>query len=121
MPKTVLVVDDNDNIRTIFKVTLQFKGFTVIEAGDGAEALKALAAQPVDLIVSDIAMPNMSGLELLDKVRSDPKHGGLPVIISSAEKNADEEDLLRRGATAVMPKPCRPLDLLNKVQSLLGT
>jgi len=119
MPKTILVVDDNDSIRSIYRMTLQYEGYTVIEASDGQEALRNLESNEVHLVVTDIVMENMTGLELLDRIRSDPKHADLPVVICSAERGDTPESLLERGANAVLPKPCRPKKLLQKVQGLL--
>jgi CheY-like chemotaxis protein len=121
MAKTILVTDDNEHIRMLIKMTLQFKGYQVIEAEDGNLALQVLGSKPVDLLISDIAMPNMTGIELIAKLRSDPAFQNLPVIMCSAEREFSEEDLLRRGANAVLPKPFQPSVLLSAVQKLVPT
>jgi len=120
MPKTVLIADDNENVRVILKLTLQFKGYNLIEVEDGAEAIEALKANAVDLLISDISMPNMTGLELLSKLRADPQFAKLPVIICSAEKGVTTDDLIARGANAFLLKPCSPKELLETVKNLIG-
>lgn len=121
MSKTILIADDNEGVRTIIKLTLQFKGYTLVEAGDGAEAFAILDKRPFDLLISDIAMPQMNGLELLAKVRADGRFAHLPIIICSAEEDAKEDDLLARGANAFLPKPVRPMELLSTVGKLLDS
>ncbi|MCX7717518.1 MAG: response regulator [Candidatus Sumerlaeaceae bacterium] len=122
MGKTVLIADDNESVRTILKLTLQFKGYTIIEVDDGAKALDLLLAgqTPVDLLISDIAMPNMSGLELLARLRGEERFATLPILICSAEEDATEADMLKRGASAFLVKPCPPSKLLDTVRALVG-
>lgn len=119
MPKTILVVDDSESIRTILKLTLQFKGYKVIEAEDGVEAYEILKEKPLDLLITDISMPKMSGLELLNKVRQELNNTTLPIIICTAEKEANEEQILSKGANKILIKPVSPNDLLVHVQSLI--
>ncbi|MGI8907585.1 MAG: response regulator [Candidatus Sumerlaeaceae bacterium] len=121
MPKTILIAEDNDDVRNLIKLSLQFKGYNMIEAADGAAAFQTLEDNSdIDLMISDIEMPIMNGLELLAKVRADERFKGLPIVICSAEKNVTEDDLLHRGASAYLLKPMRPIDLLSTVQKLLG-
>ena len=120
MAKRVLLADDNESVRTILKLTLQFKGCTVIEVEDGAKAFEALKADStIDLLVTDIAMPGLSGLELLAKIRADPSLQKLPIVVCSAEADAKEADILARGADAFLPKPCSPVKLMETVARLL--
>ena len=81
MPPTIALVDDDRNILTTVAMTLETEGFVVRTYADGAEALKGLTAQPVDLAILDIKMPRMDGLELLDRLR---KQSDLPVIFLSS-------------------------------------
>jgi CheY-like chemotaxis protein len=119
LPKTILIADDNDGVRNLIKLSLQLKGYNVIESGDGASAFVALEQNTVDLLVSDIEMPVLNGFELLAKVRDDTRFHNLPVIVCSAERDAMEDDLLHRGANAFLPKPFSPIDLLGTVQKLI--
>ena len=119
MPKTILIADDSESIRMILRMTLQFKGFTILEAADGAQAFEILKGRECDLIIADIAMPNMTGLELLQKVRQELKKEGVPIIICTAEKSPGEAELLCRGATRVVEKPFSPIEFMEMVERLL--
>ncbi len=120
MPKTILIADDNESVRTVIRLSLKFKGHTLIEVDDGAKALARLKEGGIDLLISDIAMPNMTGLELLDALRGDDRFKTLPILVCSAEEDATEEALLARGASAFLVKPCGPMDLMKTVDRLLG-
>ena len=119
MPKTILIVDDSESIRTILKLTLEFKGYTVIEAEDGKKAFEILKQTDCDLVIADIVMPHMSGVELLNKVRHTLKKEDLPVIICTAEENVNEEEFIRKGASKLLIKPFSPRSLLEIVDSLI--
>ncbi len=119
MPKTILIVDDSESIRTILKLTLEFKGYTVIEAEDGKKAFEILKQTDCDLVIADIVMPHMSGVELLNKVRHALKKEDLPVIICTAEENVNEEEFIRKGASKLLTKPFSPRSLLEIVDSLI--
>jgi len=118
MAKTILVVDDSKSIRDIMRMTLQFKGYSVLEAEDGDEAYDMLKEKECDLVITDIAMPNMSGTELLKKIRGELKLT-VPVIICSAEKSISEESFLQHGANKLLIKPVPPHTLLELVEGLL--
>ncbi|MBN1900938.1 response regulator [Candidatus Sumerlaeota bacterium] len=118
--RTILIVDDSESIRTILKLTLQFKGYKIMEAGDGEEGYKILQKDSCDLLITDLAMPHMSGLELIDKVRGELNLDSLPVIICTAEETPDPGVYIKRGATQVLMKPVSPLDLLKTVETLLS-
>jgi two-component system chemotaxis response regulator CheY len=121
MPKTILIADDNESVRTILKLTLQFKGYALIEVEDGQQAYDILTGTGgVDLLISDIEMPNMNGLELLAKLRNDARFATMPIIVCSAEQHASEEKLIAQGANAFLPKPASPMVLIAKVQELIG-
>jgi len=119
MPKTILIVDDSESIRTILKLTLQFNGYGILEAEDGKKACEILERSPCDLVITDIAMPVMTGIDLLEKIREDLNRADLPVIICTAEKASQHEDLLKKGATKLMEKPVSPRELLDIVKNLL--
>lgn len=118
--KTILIADDSESIRTILKLTLQFKGYSILEAEDGEEAYKILQENPCDLLVTDLAMPHMSGLELLSRVRGELKMESLPVIVCTAEETRDPQDYIKKGANHVMMKPVSPLEFLKIVEKLLS-
>lgn len=118
MPKTILIADDSTSIRSIFKMSLEFKGYRIIEAEDGSKAWEILQSEPCDLLISDLAMPGMTGLELLQKVRAEHPNKALPVIICTAER-VKTEDIISRGADKLLPKPCSPVELMRVVEALL--
>ena len=117
MPQTIALVDDDRNILTSVAMTLETEGFTVRTYSDGAEALKGLTAQPVDLAILDIKMPRMDGLELLDRLR---KQSDLPVIfLTSKDDEVDELMGLRMGADDYIKKPFSQRLLIERIRALL--
>lgn len=119
MSKTILIVDDSEGIRTILKMTLEFKGYNILEAEDGQRAYETLKETTCDLVITDLAMPRMTGLELLVKIRKELQNTDMPVIICTAEKGANEEEFLQKGANKIMTKPVAPFDLLGVVEALI--
>ena len=120
MPKKVLIVDDSSTMRKIVTRSLRQAGLDVgeiLEAGDGQEALQTLAAQPVDLILSDINMPNMDGLEFLRQKNSNPSLQKIPVVMITTEAVADTLTLVKQlGAVGSIKKPFTP----DQVNDVLG-
>ena len=102
-----LVVDDFRAMRRVVRVLLKEIGCdSVEEAGDGAAALAALRAQPFDVVISDIAMPTMSGLELLEAIKADPKLRHVQVLMVTAEARKDEiVQAAQSGAAGYVVKP----------------
>ena len=117
---TVLVVEDDPVILQLLEVNFEMEGFSVITAADGAIGYdQAVGAQP-DIIVSDIMMPNVSGLDMLRQLRSNPETKGIPVILLSAKaQTSDIQTGTDAGADAYVTKPFEPLDLVDKVNALL--
>ncbi len=117
MPQTIALVDDDRNILTSVTITLEAEGFAVRTYSDGAEALRGLASQPVDLAVLDIKMPRMAGMELLEKLR---KTSSLPVIfLTSKDDEVDELMGLRMGADDYIKKPFSQRLLIERIRSIL--
>jgi two-component system chemotaxis response regulator CheY len=117
-PRKVLVVDDSKLIHKMFEVML--RDFDLIHAGDGLEALQRLGEHAdIDLILLDINMPNMNGLEFLDKIKRDAALADIPVIIVSTE--GKEDDTIRgleAGAAAYIKKPFRSEEILVIIDRL---
>jgi two-component system chemotaxis sensor kinase CheA len=102
---TVLVVDDSFTARTLQKSILEVHGFNVIVAIDGTEALSKLRSEEIDLVISDIQMPRMDGLALLQEMKKDERFGKLPVIlVTSMNRTEDQERGLALGADAYLVK-----------------
>ena len=119
--KHVLIVEDSKAIRSMIRVALEEAGgFIVAEAGNGFEALKALPTQPLDLIITDINMPDINGLELIGYVKSNPAYSTIPLIIVSTEKSEEDKKRgLSLGASGYVVKPFKKEDLMSAVGKAL--
>lgn len=120
--KTVLVVEDSEITRTLVSGILRGLGHRVIEAEDGSQAVKRLADHRIDLVLSDVQMPGMSGLDLLEHIRNTPKTRALPVImLTTLAADRDREQALLLGADAYLTKlNFQEKDLIRIVQRYLG-
>jgi CheY-like chemotaxis protein len=118
----VLVVDDHeDNVRIVTEI-LQANGFAVEAAYDGPGALAAIDRVRPAAVVLDVMMPEMSGIEVLDRIKANPAHRNLPVILLTAK--AQDDDLLAGymyGADYYITKPLNPRQLLYGLGLVLGT
>ena len=117
MPQTIALVDDDRNILTSIQMALEAEGFAVRTYTDGAEALRGLTANPVDLAILDIKMPRMDGMELLERLR---RQSELPVIfLTSKDDEVDELMGLRMGADDYIKKPFSQRLLIERIRTLL--
>lgn len=118
----VLVVDDSPAMRgLIASIIDQIGNCEVTEASNGYEALKELPRQQFALIVTDINMPDINGLELISYIRKSPNYADTPVVIVTTEgANTDRDRGMKLGATAYFVKPFNPEDFVAKVSSLLS-
>lgn len=117
----ILVVDDEPHIRRILTTLLGLEGFKVSLARDGDQGIEAWSAGSFDLVILDLIMPGASGLEVLSKIRSDPKRGGTPVIILTAKgQDADRKAALAGGADDFLTKPFSPKKLVARIREILG-
>lgn len=118
----VLLVEDMPDNRDIYRTILAWGGHSVSEAQNGADALVAVRSTRPSIIVMDVTMPVMDGLEATRRLKADPETSGIPVIILTAHAYAsDREDAVRAGANSYLPKPCAPKDLLREVDRLLAS
>lgn len=122
MAKCVLVVDDSETVRQVLQLTLNNAGFDVIEAEDGDDALAKLGSAPaVDMMITDLNMPNMDGLELIQKIRGDSKHRFTPIVMLTTESSEEKKRAGREaGASGWIVKPFKPEQLLKVVKTVLG-
>lgn len=122
MSKTILIVDDAASMRGLVGMTLKSKGYNVIEASDGKNALEKLkAAQKVDLIVTDLNMPNMDGIQLIKTLKTDPKFKFVPIVMLTTEsQEAKKEEGRKAGAKAWIVKPFKPDVLVDVVKKIIG-
>lgn len=118
----VLIVDDNAGIRSLIHTTLGETFYRLGEAANGQQVLDYLAQNDFpDLIILDMAMPGMTGLEVLEILRDDPETYPIEVVVLSANASQDMQDAaLELGAVAVLRKPFSPLELLQLVEGLFN-
>ncbi len=120
MPK-ILVVDDSSTVRKLIINILKGADYETVEAVDGVDALEKLAQEDIDLIVADLNMPRMNGLELIRTIRKDPIYSDIPIVMLTTE--GSEEDKKRgfeAGANVYLVKPAPPSLILYKIGSLLN-
>ena len=121
MSGRILTVDDSASIRLTTKVTLMNAGYEITEAVNGAEGLEKAKAGDVDLIVTDLNMPIMDGLTMIEELRKLPAHMGVPIIFLTTESDADLKARAKAaGATGWLTKPFDPENLVKIVKKVLG-
>src|SRR5689334_1867545 len=120
MMALILVVDDQPQLLNSVQMTLELAGYRVCTAGTGIEALAVLQAQPIDLILTDIGMPQLDGYQLCRRVRADGRWSAIPLLFLTARRA--EEDIRYAkslGADDYLMKPIEPEDLLAAVDTCL--
>ena len=116
----LLVIDDDPVIVELLRINFEIEGFEVLSASDGGEGLRRARSEHPDLVLSDIMMPRLDGLQLLSRLRADPATAALPVVLLSAKaQNAEVEQGLALGAVDYVTKPFDPLELLDRVNAVL--
>ena len=121
MSANILTVDDSASIRLTTKVTLTNAGYSVTEAVNGAEGLMAAKGNSFDLIVTDLNMPVMDGLTMIEELRKLPAQAGVPIIFLTTESDADLQARAKAaGATGWLTKPFEPENLVKIVKKVLG-
>jgi two-component system chemotaxis response regulator CheY len=120
MTKKILAVDDSLTMRQLIKMTLSRAGYEVVEAEDGAKGLQKASAETFDLVLSDINMPVMTGIELLRSLRALPQYKFTPVVLVTTESQTDKkQEGKAAGATGWIVKPFEPEQLLAVVTKVL--
>jgi two-component system chemotaxis response regulator CheY len=121
MGKTIMTVDDSASVRQMVSFTLKDAGYNVIEASDGRDALNKLAENHVKMILTDLNMPKMDGLELIRQVRAGSSHKFVPIIMLTTEsQDSKKQEGKAAGATGWIVKPFKPPQLLAVVKKVLG-
>jgi two-component system, chemotaxis family, chemotaxis protein CheY len=119
MSKRILTVDDSRTMREMVAMTLRNAGFHVIQADDGVNALKVLADNEVDIIITDLNMPNMDGLQLVKALRAKPEFKGTPILfLTTRNTDSDKQQGRAAGATGWITKPFDPQRLLQVVNKV---
>ncbi len=122
MAKTIMTVDDAATMRKLIAFTLKGAGHSVIEAEDGPTAIRLLGANAVDLIISDVNMPHMTGVELTRRVRQMPAYKTTPILIVTTESEAGIKSQAKTaGATGWIVKPFNPQQLVDVVNKVFKT
>ena len=120
-PARLLVVEDEAALAKVLQMRLQLEGFEVDVAGDGAEAMDLIRARRPDLVVCDLMMPVMDGIEVTRTIKGDPELRAIPILILSALKSEKEmEELRRLGAEAFASKPYDGKALTAQIRELLA-
>jgi two-component system chemotaxis response regulator CheY len=119
--KKILVVDDSASVRQQVGLALTQAGYAVIEAGDGLEGLSMLERGGVAMVICDVNMPRMNGLEMVEAIKRDPKHASLPIVVLTTEGHpALVERAKKAGAKGWIVKPFKAELMVSAVSRLVG-
>lgn len=119
MQHTILTIEDQPDIRRLIRMTLEFKGYRVIEAGDGTEGLAMARSESPDLVLLDVMMAGMNGLTVASLMKADPGLAGIPVVMLSAlGLPGDVSAGMETGVQGYLVKPFSPRGLLALVERL---
>lgn len=120
MPKKILIVDDSESIRDVVSFTLENEGFDVLIANDGTDALKFLDGREIDMIITDLHMPEMDGITLIKHVRAMDAYQRIPILFLTTEsQTAKKMEAKEAGATGWIIKPFVPAKLIAALQKVL--
>jgi DNA-binding response OmpR family regulator len=116
--RRILVIDDDMPLRGMLAAALRQAGFQVLLAGDGAEGHRAMTIHKPDVIVLDLAMPNVNGWDFLQKLKETGYFGKLPIIVVSAHLRVEPQAILQMGVSAILPKPFNLPELIDLIEHL---
>jgi len=121
MAKTILIVDDSTSLRQVISIALKGAGYVVIEGSDGQDGLSKLSGQKINLIISDVNMPNMDGLTMVTKIKEKPEYKFTPIIMLTTESSNEMKSRGKAaGVKAWMVKPFKPDQMLDAVSKLIA-
>ena len=121
MGKIIMTADDSASVRQMVSFTLKQSGYEVVEAVDGKDALQKLGAQKVDMLITDLNMPNLDGIGLIKGARALPACRFIPIVMLTTEsQDARKQEGKAAGATGWIVKPFKPEQLLAVVKKVLG-
>lgn len=120
MKGSLLIVDDQADIRKLIRMTLEFEGYTLLEAQDGDEALRIARSTKLEFMLLDVMMPGeFDGFQVCEQVKSDPQLARTRVIMLTARgQQSDQERGRKAGADAYLTKPFSPLELIDTIERL---
>lgn len=121
MSASILAVDDSASMRQMVSFTLKGAGYDVVEAADGVEALNIAKTRSVNLVITDVNMPNMDGITLIKELRGLPTYKFTPLLMLTTESGAEKKQQGKAaGATGWIVKPFNPEQLLNTVKKVIS-
>jgi len=114
-------VDDSTSIRQLVQFTLEKEGYEVVSAVDGRDAIQKAKGKHADMVITDLNMPNVDGIELIRSLRSDPDYRFTPIVMLTTESALEKKDAGKNaGATGWIVKPFKPEQLIAVVKRLIG-
>jgi two-component system chemotaxis response regulator CheY len=120
MPKKFLVVDDSASMRQLVSFTIKDAGFDVVAAENGKDALAKIGGSKVDMVITDLNMPEMDGIELIKKLRAMPDYKFAPIVMLTTEsQEAKKQEGKQAGASGWIVKPFQPEQLLDVVRKFV--
>jgi len=120
--KRILIVEDSDSTRSMIRTMVEDLGeeYLVFDTGNGFEALKLLPTEDFNMIITDINMPDINGLELINFIKTNPRYRDIPLIIVSTERSEEDRNRgLALGADAYITKPFKPEELQETVKQII--
>lgn len=118
----ILIVDDDENTREILRRWLAKEGYTTVSAGDGEECLRALAAEPFDIVLLDVMMPNLDGLGVCERMRANDEWRSIPVILLTAKDDMETRTRgMSLGVSEYLTKPINKLELFARLRAQAHT
>jgi len=120
MPHKILVVDDNIDTRELVHLHLSTEGFSVVVASDGREGIYLASAEQPDLIITDISMPGLDGIEMVKQLRTHSELTAVPILVLTAMGKEEIDEAIRAGANRAMNKPILLDALVDDVRELLS-
>lgn len=119
--RTVLLVEDNEDNRTIYRVMLEHSGFAVLEAGDGAEGIRQVRQERPDAVLMDVSIPIIDGWEATRILKQDPTTASIPIIALTAHAlEQDRQKALAVGCAGYLAKPVEPRRVVEEVRRVIA-
>ncbi len=120
MEKNILIVDDSESIREVVNFTLENEGYKVKVGENGKHALQYLDGSPIDLVITDLYMPEMNGIELIKEIRNRIEYEGVPILFLTTESQVEKKkEAKEAGATGWIVKPFVPAKLLAALKKVM--
>jgi len=120
MAKTIMIIDDSTSLRQVVNITLKGAGYDVIEASDGNDAIGKLDGKKINLIISDVNMPGLNGIDMVKKIKQMAQYKFTPIIMLTTESHDNMKQAGKEaGVKAWMVKPFNPNQMLDAVSKLI--